>query len=396
MKDKLLNFLLIFLLVFLILSFFNKADDQTADKSDIVFASVDNSYSIPASPKLNITNNKIDNITFNTCNDIIIKHEWGIINLEGSDVCKDISIKSGETETIDYWTNFEKFENVGQYYFQLFYDEKEYLSQFEIEYKGFFGKFFTFFFYAPVYNLMAFLIDLTWHSLGYAIIIITIIIRIILLAPQHKMMISQRKMQAIQPKIKEIQKKHKWNNQMLGVELMKLYKEEKVNPMWSCLLLLIQMPILIVIYHIIISIQDLSNSYYLYGFIQDFDILAINYDFYGIDLLWVWGTTGIVLALIVWAVQFIQIKLSIMRSSKEQEKNKKWVVLEKKKWEADYSNPMMPDPEMMNKVMLWAMPVMVGIFTYTFFAWVGIYWWVSTIFMIFQQIIVNKIVSSKK
>lgn len=203
-------------------------------------------------------------------------------------------------------------------------------------------------------------------------------------------------MQAIQPKIKEIQKKHKWNNQMLGVELMKLYKEEKVNPMWSCLLLLIQMPILIVIYHIIISIQDLSNSYYLYGFIQDFDILAINYDFYGIDLLWVWGTTGIVLALIVWAVQFIQIKLSIMRTTKEQEKNKKWVVLEKKKWESDYTNPMMPDPEMMNKFMLWGMPLMVAIFTYTFFAWVGIYWWVSTIFMIFQQMIVNKIVESKK
>jgi len=56
---------------------------------------------------------------------------------------------------------------------------------------------------------MAFLLEITNYSLGWAIIIITIIIRIILLYPQHKMMVSQAKMQKIQPKIKEIQNKHK-------------------------------------------------------------------------------------------------------------------------------------------------------------------------------------------
>ena len=66
----------------------------------------------------------------------------------------------------------------------------------------------------------------------------------------------------------------------------------------------------------------------------------------------------------------------------------KWVVLEKKKWANDYSS-MMPDPEMMNKVMLYGMPVMVWIFTYQFPAWLGIYWWISTLFMIVQQLVVN-------
>lgn len=77
-----------------------------------------------------------------------------------------------------------------------------------------------------MYNLMAFLIEFFSNSLGWAIVVLTIIIRILLLFPQHKMMVGQRKMQAIQPKIKKLQEKNKGNQQALGLELMKLYKEE--------------------------------------------------------------------------------------------------------------------------------------------------------------------------
>jgi membrane protein insertase Oxa1/YidC/SpoIIIJ len=66
---------------------------------------------------------------------------------------------------------------------------------------------------------------------------------------------------------------------------MKLYKEEKVNPMGSCLPLLIQMPILIVVYHILTSIQDPVNTYYLYSFLSNFSVLAIQTKFYFIDLI---------------------------------------------------------------------------------------------------------------
>jgi membrane protein insertase Oxa1/YidC/SpoIIIJ len=52
---------------------------------------------------------------------------------------------------------------------------------------------------------------------------------------------------------------------------------------------------------------------------------------------------------------------------------------------------MMPDPEMMNKFMLYGMPAMVAVFTFTLIAWVGIYWGMSTLFMVFQQLFVNKI-----
>ena len=200
-------------------------------------------------------------------------------------------------------------------------------------------------------------------------------------------MVSQARMQKIQPKIKEIQDKHKGNHQMLGVELMKLYKDEKVNPMWSCGLLLIQMPILIVIYNVIVWIQNTSNTYYLYDVLSDYNMASISANFYWVDLFWMWGWNGLILALIVGWLQYIQVKLSLHFNQKNKPTG---VVLEKKKEANDYSS-FMPDPDMLNKFMLYGMPVMIAFITYTFFAWVGLYWWVGTLFMILQQLFVNKI-----
>lgn len=174
-------------------------------------------------------------------------------------------------------------------------DEKTYVTQATVSYRGTFGKIFTTIFYAPVYNLLAFLIEVFHHSLGWAIICITIILRIILLYPQHKMMVSQRKLQAIQPKIKELQKKYKDDAQKMGMELMALYKKEKVNPMGSCGFLIIQMPILLVIYQIILHIKSPTNEFYLYDFLSGFYIDSISYNFFGIDLLSAGGIVGICL-----------------------------------------------------------------------------------------------------
>lgn len=235
---------------------------------------------------------------------------------------------------------------------------------------------------------MAFLLEITAYNLWWAIVIITIIIRILLLYPQHKMLINQKKMQLIQPKLKEIQQKHKWDYQNLWMETMKLYKEENVNPMGSLWLLFIQLPVLLVIYNVIVWIQDYSNNYYLYGFLWDYKIDSINAIFYSIDLFKIWWTNWLILAIIVAILQFIQIKLSL--SYNKTEESKKWVVLEKKKDSNDYQS-FMPDPEFINKFMLYWMPIMIWIATYTFFAWVGLYWGIWTVFMIVQQLFVNKV-----
>ena len=127
---------------------------------------------------------------------------------------------------------------------------------------------------------MAYLTQLFSNSLGWSIVVLTIIIRIVLLFPQHKMMVGQRKMQAIQPKIKKLQEKHKGNQQAMGMELMKLYKDEGVSPMGSCGFLLIQMPILIVIYNIILNITSEKNEFYLYDALQNFQTSQIDFNFF--------------------------------------------------------------------------------------------------------------------
>lgn len=380
---KFLDLLLIVLLTVLVINIFS-ADDKKELNDTVLFNFSDNSYTIPASVWVDVVNNTTEILTFNTCSDINIKYAWENL-VFSEDFCKDISINSWEKYLVDYSSEYENFENVWKYNLQVKVWEKEFIDQLELNNSGSFKKIFVTLFYAPIYNLMIFLLSIFSWVFGWAIVWITVIIRIILLWPQHKMMISQRKLQAIQPKIKEIQEQYKGNQQMLWMKMMELYKKEKVNPVWSCWFLFIQMPILLVIYNIILWIKDPSSFFYVYSFLRDFDLNSINFNFYGIDLLSSWWIDGLILALIVASIQFFQIKLSLANNKA----NQKWVVLEKKKWKDSYSQ-FMPDPEMMNKFMLYWMPAMVWVFTFTLFAWVWIYWGISTLFMLWQQLIVNK------
>lgn len=86
---------------------------------------------------------------------------------------------------------------------------------------------------------------------GLAIIVLTIIIKLVLLPLGVKQIKSMQAMQSIQPKVKELQKKYKGNKQRIQEETMKLYKEAGVNPLGGCLPLLLQFPILIAMYAVI-------------------------------------------------------------------------------------------------------------------------------------------------
>jgi len=381
---KIIDLLMIVWLTFLIVNLFSNTSDKLTN-TDVIFKTTKNSYTIPAWIVLKVENNSDENIKINTCENIQINYSWEKLNLSNS-FCNDIEIKSKEKTEINYSEEYKNFFSSWNYTFKINFDEKEYIAQFKINNPWTFRKIFTSIFYAPIYNLMIFLIWFFWSNLWWAIILLTVIIRIALLYPQHKMMVSQNKLQALQPKIKEIQEKHKWNQQVIWVKLMELYKKEKVNPMWSCWFLLIQMPILLVLYRVILNIKDISNEYYLYSFLSDFNLNKVIFDFYWLDLLWAWWIAWIILAILVWTIQFLQINLSL--KNKGTTNNKSKVILEKKKDKKDYSQ-VMPDAESINKFMKFWMPLMVAFFTYTLIAWVWIYWWISTTIMLFQQIYVN-------
>jgi len=96
------------------------------------------------------------------------------------------------------------------------------------------------------------------HNYGISIILMTILIRLILYPLMQKQMVSMREMQKIQPLMKETQERYKNNKEKLNQELMKLYKEHKVNPMGGCLPLLIQMPILILLFQVLRKFEYLD------------------------------------------------------------------------------------------------------------------------------------------
>jgi YidC/Oxa1 family membrane protein insertase len=88
-------------------------------------------------------------------------------------------------------------------------------------------------------------------SYGLAIILLTIVVRLVLFPLTYKQTRSMQAMQRLQPKVKELQRKHKGNRQKLNEELMKLYKEHQVNPLGGCLPLLLQFPVFIALYAVL-------------------------------------------------------------------------------------------------------------------------------------------------
>ena len=103
------------------------------------------------------------------------------------------------------------------------------------------------------------------YSYGWAIIILTIVIKLVTLPLTLKQLQSTKATQALQPKLKELQEKYGKDRQKLSEEQMKLYKEAGVNPMGGCLPLLIQLPILWGLYQSLYVLARLPEGVGLRG-----------------------------------------------------------------------------------------------------------------------------------
>ena len=117
---------------------------------------------------------------------------------------------------------------------------------------GFFGSIF-----APIENLLHFAIETLYNiteklgfgSYGLAIILLTILIKLIMHPLTAKQVQSMKAMQILQPKLKKLQEKYKNNPQMMQQKIGELYNDSGVNPLAGCLPMLIQMPILMGMYY---------------------------------------------------------------------------------------------------------------------------------------------------
>jgi len=101
-------------------------------------------------------------------------------------------------------------------------------------------------------------------SYGMAIILVTVIIRLILLPLNIKQTKSSIAMNELQPETKKIQEKYKNDPQKAQQEIMKLYKEKGANPLSGCLPMLIQWPIFIALYYVFNNLQGISGVHFLW------------------------------------------------------------------------------------------------------------------------------------
>jgi YidC/Oxa1 family membrane protein insertase len=102
------------------------------------------------------------------------------------------------------------------------------------------------------------------HNWGWAIVILSLVVYLILFPLTLKQMRSTKEMQALQPKIEELRKIYKDNPQRLNKEILGLYREHKVNPLGGCLPLLLQLPIFMALYNALMRSVDLKGTSFLW------------------------------------------------------------------------------------------------------------------------------------
>ena len=134
---------------------------------------------------------------------------------------------------------------------------------------GWFGNKFAFL-VKPLLKVLAYFYGLT-QNYGWAIIFLTLIIKLLFFPLTHKSFKSMKGMQKIQPYVKIIQERNKDDRQKMNAELLELYKKHKVNPVGGCLPMLLQIPVFIALYHALFFSIELRGAPFI-GWITDLSV----------------------------------------------------------------------------------------------------------------------------
>lgn len=221
--------------------------------------------------------------------------------------------------------------------------------------------------YKPIFNLFIYLYNvIPGHDAGIVILTLTLLIRLVLYPLTAASIKSQKSLQEMQPKLEEIKKLYPNDKQKQAQATMEMYKTHKVNPLASCLPVLLQLPILIALFWVFRDALSSTNiAQNLYGFVLNPG--TINATTLGLFSL---AKPSIPLALLAGLAQFFQAK-----------------TLSRKRPPANAGAGAKDEDmaAMMNKQMLYVMPVMTAVIGIGFPAGLTLYWFFSTLLMIAQQ-----------
>ncbi|MGY8712440.1 MAG: YidC/Oxa1 family insertase periplasmic-domain containing protein [Verrucomicrobiia bacterium] len=194
-------------------------------------------------------------------------------------------------------------------------------------------------------------------SYGLAIIVLTILVKLILWPLTAQATRSQKKMQSLQGPMSKLREKHKGNSQKLNQEMMKFYKEHKVNPFAGCWPILIQIPIFLGMFWMLRSAAELYGQSFLWATdLSEQDHVAQ-----------VQGFSLNVLPILMVITQWFQMKLNPMQMG-----------------------PELSDAQRINAKMMRFMPFMFLIFLYFFSSALVLYWTIQNLMTILQTLITKK------
>jgi YidC/Oxa1 family membrane protein insertase len=177
---------------------------------------------------------------------------------------------------------------------------------------------------------------------GWSIMLLVLVIKIAFYWLQAKGYESMARMKAINPKVMAMRERHKGNPQQMQQEMMRIYREEKVNPMGGCLPIMVQIPVFIALYWVLLSSVEMRNAPWI-GWIQD---LSSPDPYY-------------ILPVIMGLTTLLQTAL----------------------------NPIPPDP--MQAKLMWFMPLAFSIMFFFFPAGLVLYWITNNVLSIAQQWVIN-------
>lgn len=209
------------------------------------------------------------------------------------------------------------------------------------------------------------------HNWGVSIIIMTILIKFLMFPFTKKQSLGTLKMQEIQPKIQAIQAKYKDNQQKLQQEMAKIYKDNGYNPMSGCLPMLVQFLILFAMYNLFNNYFEFRGSSFIPHWIEDLSsgdsIYTLKFD------IPFFGNQVRILPFIYLASQLLFGKIT---------------------GNGGTAAPGTSQAQM--QMMMYVMPVMFFVMFYNAPSGLLLYWTVSNIFQMGQQIIINKTMKQKK
>ena len=206
---------------------------------------------------------------------------------------------------------------------------------------------------------------------GVAIILLTILIKLVLFPFTHKSYESTSKMQAVQPKLKELQAQYKGDSQKLNAKTAELYKKEGVNPMGGCLPMLFQFPIFIALYGLLNKFFPLRGAVFIPGWITDLSAPEYIWKFANPIDLKIWTLEAIrILPVLYLAGQLLTTKVTQAGQAGAQS-------------------------DAQQKMLTLGMPIMFFFILYNMPSGLLLYWTVMNFVTILQQLITNYVKKRK-